>query len=178
MASQTLISRCASFSRIARKNCLTLNSTARLGACTLNAPRINTQRPGSAVASLSLGPRTCNPRMWNQPQRRRYCTSLPAYDELLMPALSPTMEKGNIVAWKKKEGDEISAGDVLAEIETDKAVMAFEASDDGFLAKVLVPEQTEGVAVGSLIAIMVSDKADVAAFKDFKAPSAAGKPAA
>jgi pyruvate dehydrogenase E1 component beta subunit len=67
--------------------------------------------------------------------------------DILMPALSPTMEEGTLSKWLKKEGDTVSSGDVIAEIETDKATMEFEAVDEGTLAKMLVPEGTEGVKV-------------------------------
>ena len=73
---------------------------------------------------------------------------------ILMPALSPTMEKGNLAKWLKKEGDKVSSGDVIAEIETDKATMEYEAVDEGTLAKIVVPEGTQDVAVNSVIAVM------------------------
>ena len=71
---------------------------------------------------------------------------------ILMPALSPTMEKGNLSKWLKKEGDKVKAGDVIAEIETDKATMEYESIDDGVLAKIVVPEGTQDVPVNQLIA--------------------------
>ena len=71
---------------------------------------------------------------------------------ITMPALSPTMEKGNLAKWLKKEGDKVKAGDIIAEIETDKATMEVEAVDEGTLTKIVVPEGTEGVAVNSPIA--------------------------
>jgi pyruvate dehydrogenase E1 component beta subunit len=77
--------------------------------------------------------------------------------DILMPALSPTMEQGKLAKWLKKEGDKIKSGDVLAEIETDKATMEVEAVDEGTLAKIVVPEGTENVAVNSLIGIIASD---------------------
>jgi pyruvate dehydrogenase E2 component (dihydrolipoamide acetyltransferase) len=80
---------------------------------------------------------------------------------ILMPALSPTMEKGNLVKWLKKEGDKVKAGDILAEIETDKATMEYEAVDEGTLAKILVPEGAADIAVNRPIAIMASDGEDV-----------------
>jgi pyruvate dehydrogenase E2 component (dihydrolipoamide acetyltransferase) len=82
--------------------------------------------------------------------------------EILMPALSPTMEKGNLAKWLKKEGDRIKSGDVLAEIETDKATMEVEAVDEGFLAKIVVPGGTQDVAVNQVIALIASDGEDVA----------------
>lgn len=83
--------------------------------------------------------------------------------ELKMPALSPTMEQGNLARWLKAEGDTINAGDILAEIETDKATMEFEAVDDGVLAKIMVPAGSEDVAVGTVIALIAGEDEDAAA---------------
>ena len=83
--------------------------------------------------------------------------------ELKMPALSPTMEEGTLAKWLVKEGDEVKSGDILAEIETDKATMEFEAVDEGKIAKILVPEGTEGVKVGAPIAIMAGEGEDASA---------------
>ena len=83
--------------------------------------------------------------------------------ELKMPALSPTMEEGTLAKWLVKEGDEVSAGDVLAEIETDKATMEFESIDEGTVGKILVEEGSEGVAVGTVIAILAGEGEDVSA---------------
>jgi pyruvate dehydrogenase E1 component beta subunit len=80
--------------------------------------------------------------------------------ELKMPALSPTMEEGTLAKWLVKEGDEVSSGDILAEIETDKATMEFEAVDEGKISKILVPEGTDGVKVGTVIALMGGDGAE------------------
>jgi pyruvate dehydrogenase E2 component (dihydrolipoyllysine-residue acetyltransferase) len=92
---------------------------------------------------------------------------------ILMPALSPTMEKGNLAKWLKKEGDKVKPGDVIAEIETDKATMEYEAIDEGTLAKIVVPEGTQDVAVNQLIAVLAEEGEDVKA-----AAAAAGKGAA
>ena len=81
--------------------------------------------------------------------------------EILMPALSPTMEEGNVSKWLKKEGDKIVAGDVIAEIETDKATMEVEAVDEGVLAKIVIPAGTEGVKVNTPIAILAVDGEDI-----------------
>jgi pyruvate dehydrogenase E1 component beta subunit len=81
--------------------------------------------------------------------------------QILMPALSPTMTEGNLARWLKQEGDKVEAGDVIAEIETDKATMEVEAVDEGVLAKILVPEGTEGVAVNAPIALLAADGEDV-----------------
>jgi pyruvate dehydrogenase E2 component (dihydrolipoamide acetyltransferase) len=96
---------------------------------------------------------------------------------ILMPALSPTMEKGNLAKWLKKEGDTVSSGDVIAEIETDKATMEVEAANEGIIAKIVVPEGTQDVAVNSVIAVLAGEGEDVkaAAAGAGKAPSA--KPA-
>ena len=83
--------------------------------------------------------------------------------ELKMPALSPTMEEGTLAKWLVKEGDEVKSGDILAEIETDKATMEFEAVDEGKIAKILVAEGTDGVKVGAPIAILAADGEDVSA---------------
>jgi pyruvate dehydrogenase E1 component beta subunit len=85
--------------------------------------------------------------------------------EVLMPALSPTMEKGNLAKWLKKEGDEVKSGDVIAEIETDKATMEVEATDEGTLGKILVPEGTTDVAVNTPIAVILGEGEDKAAIK-------------
>jgi len=96
--------------------------------------------------------------------------------EVLMPALSPTMEKGNLAKWLKKEGDAIKSGDVIAEIETDKATMEVEAADEGTLGKILVPEGTADVAVNTPIAVILGEGEDKAAVKDVK-PAAQQKAA-
>jgi pyruvate dehydrogenase E2 component (dihydrolipoamide acetyltransferase) len=103
---------------------------------------------------------------------------------ILMPALSPTMEKGNLAKWLKKEGDKVKSGDVIAEIETDKATMEVEAVDEGTIAKILVPEGTQDVAVNDVIAVLAGDGEDVKAAgagavsaPPKAAPRAAAKPA-
>ena len=76
---------------------------------------------------------------------------------ILMPALSPTMEQGKLAKWLKKEGDAVRSGDILAEIETDKATMEVEATDEGTLGRILIPEGTEDVAVNTPIATILAD---------------------
>src|SRR5215813_2498628 len=83
--------------------------------------------------------------------------------EILMPALSPTMEEGKLTKWLVKEGDEVHSGDVLAEIETDKATMEFEAVDEGRIGKILVPEGSEGVKVNQPIAVLLGEGEDASA---------------
>lgn len=91
--------------------------------------------------------------------------------EILMPALSPTMEEGNLVKWHKKEGDKIAAGMVIAEIETDKATMEVEAVDEGVLGKILIPEGTESVKVNTLIALLLEKGEDAAALAGYTGAS-------
>lgn len=86
-----------------------------------------------------------------------------------MPSLSPTMTMGNVASWLKKEGDAVAAGDILADIETDKATLGFDSQEDGFLAKILVPSGAQNVAVGTPIAVMCDEASDVAAFANFQA---------
>ncbi|GAV77803.1 2-oxoacid_dh domain-containing protein/Biotin_lipoyl domain-containing protein/E3_binding domain-containing protein [Cephalotus follicularis] len=86
---------------------------------------------------------------------------LPVHAVLGMPALSPTMSQGNIAKWRKKEGDKIEVGDVLCEIETDKATLEFESLEEGFLAKILVPEGSKDVPVGQPIAVTVEERDDI-----------------
>ena len=87
--------------------------------------------------------------------------------KIIMPSLSPTMSDGKIGKWLKKEGDKIKAGDILAEIETDKATMEYESTEEGVLGKIIAPSGTEGVLVNSLIGVILEDgetEADIQAF--------------
>src|SRR3954470_17239882 len=100
---------------------------------------------------------------------------------ILMPALSPTMEKGNLAKWLKKEGDTVKSGDIIAEIETDKATMEVEAVDEGTIAKIVVPEGTADVPVNQVIAVLAGEGEDVksaAAGAGKSAPAPAPKPQA
>ncbi|CAM9447045.1 unnamed protein product [Pylaiella littoralis] len=99
----------------------------------------------------------------------RWFSSLPDHLVVGMPALSPTMTHGNIGSWGKQEGDEIAAGDVVCEVETDKATVDFDAQDDSFMAKHLVEAGTQDIPVGTPIFVTADDADSVAAFKDFKA---------
>src|SRR5437899_6471742 len=98
--------------------------------------------------------------------------------EILMPALSPTRTEGNLAKWLKKEGDEVHSGDVLAEIETDKATMEFEAVDDGRVGKILVPEGAQGVKVNQPIAVLLGEDEDASALDKFSEASPKAAPAA
>src|SRR6266852_601049 len=100
--------------------------------------------------------------------------------EIRMPALSPTMTEGNLARWLKKEGDEVHSGDVIAEIETDKATMEYEAADEGRLGKIIVPEGAQGIKVNQPIALLLEEGEDPAALEKFaagaNAPLAAAQP--
>ena len=98
--------------------------------------------------------------------------------QILMPALSPTMEEGTLAKWLVKEGDTVSSGDILAEIETDKATMEFEAVDEGVIGKILVAEGTSGVKVNDPIAVMLEEGEDASAAESAAAPKAAPAPEA
>ncbi|XP_014902259.1 dihydrolipoyllysine-residue acetyltransferase component of pyruvate dehydrogenase complex, mitochondrial isoform X1 [Poecilia latipinna] len=125
---------------------------------------------GSRVVSLgsSLGHRTtllrC-PQLAGGFQSSRFY-SLPPHQKVELPALSPTMQTGTIARWEKKEGDKISEGDLIAEVETDKATVGFEMLEECYLAKILVPEGTRDVNVGSVICITVDNPELIPAFKD------------
>jgi pyruvate dehydrogenase E2 component (dihydrolipoamide acetyltransferase) len=98
--------------------------------------------------------------------------------ELKMPALSPTMEEGTLARWLVKEGDSVSSGDLIAEIETDKATMEFEAVDEGVISKIMVAEGTDGVKVGTVIALIAGEDEDAAPVKPAAAPVAKAAPPA
>ncbi|VDM38358.1 unnamed protein product [Toxocara canis] len=95
---------------------------------------------------------------------------LPQHSAVVLPALSPTMQKGNIVSWKKKEGDKLEEGDLLCEIETDKAIMGYETPEEGYLAKIILAEGSKDIPIGKLLCIIVHEKSDLAAFANFVAP--------
>src|SRR5688572_25187970 len=122
----------------------------------------------------------CRSRLPFAPLRVSLLEGDPMPVNILMPALSPTMEKGNLAKWVKKEGDKVKAGDVIAEIETDKATMEVEAVDEGVLAKIVVPEGTQDVPVNQLIAVLAGEGEDpktVAAAGEGAAPRSLGTPA-
>jgi len=100
--------------------------------------------------------------------------------EIRMPALSPTMTEGNLARWLKKEGDAVHSGDVIAEIETDKATMEYEAADEGRLGKIIVPEGAQGIKVNQPIALLLEEGEDPAELEKFAGSPqpAAGAPRA
>jgi len=134
-------------------------------AASTNAPASTSSSAPAAAPAATSAPKKAAPAAKNIP-------TVP-HSVLPMPSLSPTMEDGVVVAWKKQEGEKINAGDVLAEIETDKATVAFEATEDGYLAKILVQAGPNRVKVNVPVAIVVDKKADIAAVKDY-VPTSAG----
>ncbi|XP_017099179.3 dihydrolipoyllysine-residue acetyltransferase component of pyruvate dehydrogenase complex, mitochondrial [Drosophila bipectinata] len=153
-------------------------SGASLGVRALSCQLNNSRNLHSIRCNLTTSP----PKpltAWSYNFARAY-SSLPEHMRVPLPALSPTMERGSIVSWEKKEGDKLNEGDLLCEIETDKATMGFETPEEGYLAKILIPGGTKDVPVGKLLCIIVPDQGSVAAFKDFKddgpAPAAAAPP--
>ena len=112
---------------------------------------------------------------------RRWLSTYPPHEIIPMAALSPTMEVGGVARWAKHEGESIGAGEIIVEIETDKATIDFEAQDDSYLAKILVPAGTSDIQVGTPLAITVEEESDVAAFAnatadEFGAPTATEDP--
>jgi len=97
----------------------------------------------------------------------RLFSDYPDYIPLEMPALSPTMERGSIAEWVKQEGDKIEVGEVMAEVETDKATVAWESVEEGYLAKIILPDGSSDIEVGTLAGIFVEEEEEIAAFKDF-----------
>merc|ERR1712168_1072030 len=97
-------------------------------------------------------------------------TLLPDHEVVVLPALSPTMEVGTIKSWEVKVGDSFEEGDILCEVETNKAVVAFEAVGvEGYIAAILKPEGSKDIKVGEMVCVVVEEESDVAAFKNFKA---------
>mmetsp|Transcript_26205 Transcript_26205/g.59407 ORF Transcript_26205/g.59407 Transcript_26205/m.59407 type:complete len:207 (-) Transcript_26205:408-1028(-) len=142
-----------------------------------------TSRPISTSVELRY-PRTtlagrafCLPRAFGA---TRFFSSLPPHMELAFPALSPTMKTGNIAKWMVKIGQKIAPGDHLCDVETDKATMAWEAQEDGFVAAILKEDGASDVAVGEIVMVLCESVSDVKAFENFKpsAPQAAAAAAA
>merc|ERR1719466_369377 len=108
----------------------------------------------------------------------RFFADFPPHEVLALPALSPTMETGTIARWEVKEGDSFEVGDLLAEIETDKATLGFEAADEGVLAKILVPAGSKNIEIGAPVAIVVDDESHVGKFANYTVagPAASSPP--
>ncbi|XVF25174.1 hypothetical protein REPUB_Repub13aG0190600 [Reevesia pubescens] len=117
----------------------------------------------------------------SQVPRRGFASGadLPPHQEIGMPSLSPTMTEGNIARWLKKEGDKVNPGEVLCEVETDKATVEMECMEEGYLAKIVKGDGSKEIKVGEIIAITVEEEEDIAKFKDYSpSPSDSGAPAA
>ncbi|XP_017915273.1 PREDICTED: dihydrolipoyllysine-residue acetyltransferase component of pyruvate dehydrogenase complex, mitochondrial [Capra hircus] len=110
-------------------------------------------------------------QLWGSPSRRWY--SLPPHQKVPLPSLSPTMQAGTIARWEKKEGEKINEGELIAEVETDKATVGFESVEECYMAKILVAEGTRDVPVGAIICITVEKPEDVEAFKNYTLDSSA-----
>ncbi|TKR69711.1 hypothetical protein L596_021831 [Steinernema carpocapsae] len=145
----------------------------RVPSVTLAAASLTAAVPSRGVATSRLSPLYGSPPVAaltvgsKVSQMRFYCSGLPEHKRVPLPALSPTMEAGTIVSWQKKEGDQLCEGDLLCEIETDKATMGFETPEEGYLAKIVVPEGAKDVAIGKLLCIIVENQDDVAAFANY-----------
>ena len=132
---------------------------------------------GSGATSAAVEPAPADSATAQAAAEPASGASFPPHEVMSMPALSPTMAEGTLLKWKKAVGDEVSAGDILAEIETDKATMEWEAQEEGVIAQILVPEGTTNVAVGSPVYIQVDDKSLLGDFKSFTAADAGAAPA-
>lgn len=108
------------------------------------------------------------------PSARAPGSSYPTHMQILLPALSPTMTVGTVQRWEKKVGEKLSEGDLLAEIETDKATIGFEVQEEGYLAKILVPEGTKDVPLGTPLCIIVEKQEDIPAFADYRPTEVTG----
>ncbi|KAL3824471.1 hypothetical protein ACJIZ3_020500 [Penstemon smallii] len=118
-----------------------------------------------------------NSRQQNSVRNFSTDSALPPHQEIGMPSLSPTMTEGNIARWLKKEGDKVSPGEVLCEVETDKATVEMECMEEGYLAKIIRGEGSSGIKVNEVIAITVEDEEDIAKFKDYTPSTADAAPA-
>ncbi|TMW54830.1 hypothetical protein DOY81_000063 [Sarcophaga bullata] len=154
----------------------TVTNASRSAARVLStqaARNLSLSRSSAAILSKQAKPLG----VWSTNFVRAYA-DYPDHIKVNLPALSPTMDQGTIVSWEKKEGDKLNEGDLLAEIETDKATMGFETPEEGYLAKIVIPAGTKDVPIGKLVCIIVQDEAHIAAFKDFKDTAGPAKPAA
>ncbi|XP_011072551.1 dihydrolipoyllysine-residue acetyltransferase component 2 of pyruvate dehydrogenase complex, mitochondrial isoform X1 [Sesamum indicum] len=119
----------------------------------------------------------CNSQPQNSIRSFSTDSGVPPHQEIGMPSLSPTMTEGNIARWLKKEGDKVSPGEVLCEVETDKATVEMECMEEGYLAKILRGDGSSGIKVGEIIAITVEEEEDVAKFKDYTPSASDAAPA-
>ncbi|KAJ9179365.1 hypothetical protein P3X46_011161 [Hevea brasiliensis] len=158
------------------------SSTATNNTVSLfGASRKNVSRTIMQVGIPMAGPLLMKGFSCSQVQSRRGYSSdsgLPPHQEIGMPSLSPTMTEGNIARWLKKEGEKISPGEVLCEVETDKATVEMECMEEGFLAKIIKGDGSKEIKVGEVIAITVEDEEDIPKFKDYSPSASDGAAAA
>ncbi|CAI6007300.1 unnamed protein product [Closterium sp. NIES-65] len=163
-----------------------ISASARSASAAKPSALLDSRAPSAHHASVSLPGMSFR---WNSARKfsaaAAAASAFPPHQPVAMPSLSPTMTQGNIAKWCKAEGEQVNAGDVLCEIETDKATLSMESMEDGFLAKILMPEGSKDIPVGTLIAVMVEDNTELAKFASFtaadagaSAPPAAAAPAA
>lgn len=136
-----------------------------------------TVKVGNPIAGLELNKRLSGSQV---PSRRGFSSDagLPPHQEIGMPSLSPTMTEGNIARWLKKEGEKVSPGEVLCEVETDKATVEMECMEEGYLAKIIHGDGAKEIKVGEVIAVTVEDEEDIAKFKDYTLSASGGGAAA
>ncbi|XP_023527700.1 dihydrolipoyllysine-residue acetyltransferase component 3 of pyruvate dehydrogenase complex, mitochondrial-like isoform X1 [Cucurbita pepo subsp. pepo] len=144
------------------KNLVNFNNRPHFLQCKRGLSMMTTTSIGNPFSSSSLT---------NSKRGFASDSGLPPHQEIGMPSLSPTMTEGNIARWLKKEGEKISPGEVLCEVETDKATVEMECMEDGYLAKIIRGDGEKEIKVGEVIAITVEDEEDVAKFKDYKPTS-------
>ncbi|XP_015746979.1 dihydrolipoyllysine-residue acetyltransferase component of pyruvate dehydrogenase complex, mitochondrial [Python bivittatus] len=121
-----------------------------------------------SASAPPLPPPAAPPAPATQPSAQAPGSSYPPHMQILLPALSPTMTMGTVQRWEKKVGEKLSEGDLLAEIETDKATIGFEVQEEGYLAKILIPEGTRDVPLGTALCIIVEKESDIPAFADYR----------
>ena len=150
-----------------------MRGCASFSSRALSPPSMFSPPPPSSSSSSSPSPSTAllfspSTSVRQHRRSRRSYASYPPHTALGMPALSPTMSHGNLAVWHVKVGDEVSPGDALADVETDKAVLAWENQDDGFVAALLRPDGSKDIPVGAPLLILVEEKADVAKFEGYR----------
>lgn len=175
MAARTHVCNLTKYAARQVKSKLTCNKQLRQYACLcsttaeINCKQVQ-QNSWSPFARPNLNQtyqKKCPLRSRIAKQVRYYSSGLPSHEKVKLPNLSPTMETGTIVSWEKNEGDRIEEGEVLALIETDKSTMEMETPEEGYVAKIFMPAGSKDVPVNQLIAIIVSEEEDIAAFKDY-----------
>ncbi|KAI3964759.1 hypothetical protein MKW92_012869 [Papaver armeniacum] len=144
----------------------------------INGGSIGASSIGSVSNRMRIGNNSISRNAFSSSQlysRRGFASdsALPPHQEIGMPSLSPTMTEGNVARWLKKVGDKVSTGEVLCEIETDKATVEMECMEDGYLAKIIHDDGAKEIQVGEVIAITVEEEDDIAKFSDYKASSTA-----